>query len=92
MVDMELRYEVLTGTHVTPLTQNVFPNSPIDSIDPLYGVRLSAKKQFLKTVNQVGQLLVDWLEESASPAPPSSSGTDTAAAAGAGASVTGATG
>lgn len=74
MVDMELRYEIITGNHVTPLTQNVFPNTPVDSIDPLYGVRKSLKKEFLKTVNHLGQLLVDWLEESAPPVPPPMSG------------------
>lgn len=72
MVDMELRYEIITGSHITPLTQNVFINTPIDSIDPLYGVRQSMKKEFLKTVNHLGQMLVDWLEESTPPNPPAS--------------------
>ncbi|CAM9818220.1 unnamed protein product, partial [Sphacelaria rigidula] len=72
LVDMELRYEIITGNHITPLTQNVFLSTPIDNIDPLYGVRQSMKKEFLKTVNHLGQLLVDWLEESAPPVPPPS--------------------
>lgn len=89
-MDMELRYEIIKGNHITPLTQNVFLNTPIDSIDPLLGVRQGMKKEFLKTVNHLGQMLVDWLEESAPPVPPSSgssssinsSSTPTAAAAG----------
>lgn len=82
MVDMELRYEIITGNHITPLTQNVFPTTAVDSIDPLYGVRRSVKKEFLKTVNQLGQLLIDWLEESAPPVPPPSTSTDAATAGG----------
>lgn len=70
MVDMELRYEIITGNHITPLTQNIFPSTPVDSIDPLYGVRQSVKREFLKTVNELGQLIIDWLEESASPVSP----------------------
>lgn len=72
-MDMELRYEIIKGNHITPLTQNVFLNTPIDSIDPLLGVRQGMKKEFLKTVNQLGQMLVDWLEESAPPVPPTAS-------------------
>lgn len=67
---MELRYEIIKGNHVTPLTQNVFLKTPIDAIDPLLGVRQGMKKEFLKTVNHLGQILVDWLEESAPPVPP----------------------
>lgn len=67
---MELRYEIIKGNHITPLAQNVFLNTPVDSIDPLLGVRQGMKKEFLKTVNQLGQILVDWLEESAPPVPP----------------------
>lgn len=76
LVDMELRYEIIKGNHITPLTQNVFLNTPIDSIDPLLGVRQGMKKEFLKTVNHLGQMLVDWLEESAPPVPPTSSGSN----------------
>lgn len=72
---MELRYEIIKGSHVTPLTQNVFIDTPVDSVDPLLGVRQSMKKEFLKTVNHLGQILVDWLEESAPPvSPPSGTG------------------
>ncbi|CAN0287456.1 unnamed protein product, partial [Scytosiphon promiscuus] len=63
LVDMELRYEIIKGNHVTPLTQNVFLDTPVDAIDPLLGVRKGMKKEFLKTVNHLGQILVDWLEE-----------------------------
>lgn len=81
---MELRYEIITGNHITPLTQNVFLSTPIDNIDPLYGVRQSMKKEFLKTVNHLGQLLVDWLEESAPPVPPPSATVPAEVAAGVG--------
>lgn len=84
LVDMELRYEIIKGNHITPLTQNVFLNTPVDSIDPLLGVRQGMKKEFLKTVNHLGQILVDWLEESAPPVPPvgpGSGGSSTGAAA-----------
>ncbi|CAM9182146.1 unnamed protein product, partial [Ectocarpus sp. 12 AP-2014] len=74
LVEMELRYEIIKGNHITPLTQNVFLKTPVDSIDPLFGVRQGMKKEFLKTVNHLGQILVDWLEESAPPVPPSSGG------------------
>lgn len=70
---MDLRYEIIKGNHITPLTQNVFPSTPVDSVDPLLGVRQSVKKEFLRTVNDLGQILVDWLEESStavSPPPP----------------------
>lgn len=71
---MELRYEIIKGNHITPLTQNVFVSTPLDSIDPLFGVRQSAKKEFLKTVNHLGQILVDWLEESGAPVSPTGTG------------------
>lgn len=88
---MELRYEIIKGNHVTPLTQNVFLNTPVDSIDPLLGVRQGMKKEFLKTVNHLGQILVDWLEESAPPVPPGgAAGSSSSSSSGSGSSGDGA--
>ncbi|CAM9434525.1 unnamed protein product [Chrysoparadoxa australica] len=50
MIDMGLRYEVITGTHVTPLTQNIFLKTPLDRVDPLLPVREGIKGELLKTV------------------------------------------
>jgi hypothetical protein len=63
MIDMDLRYEVMRGSHITPLTQNIFLDTPFDRVDPLLGVRTRARSNFLKTVNSVGILITEWLEE-----------------------------
>ncbi|CAM9128144.1 unnamed protein product [Phaeothamnion confervicola] len=73
MVDMDLRYEMITGTHVTPLTQDVFlplggaGGTPLDALDPLLGVRQSLRADFLKTVDELGRLMVDWCTEAVKP-------------------------
>eukprot|EP00611_Tribonema_gayanum_P012245 TRINITY_DN2287_c0_g1_i2.p1 TRINITY_DN2287_c0_g1~~TRINITY_DN2287_c0_g1_i2.p1 ORF type:complete len:361 (-),score=94.58 TRINITY_DN2287_c0_g1_i2:178-1260(-) len=65
MVDMDLRYEVLTGNHITPLTQDIFtPPQPLAGPLPdACPIRQRARQDFLRTVNDLGQVLVEWLEE-----------------------------
>eukprot|EP00638_Chattonella_subsalsa_P003464 CAMPEP_0117758720 /NCGR_PEP_ID=MMETSP0947-20121206/15571_1 /TAXON_ID=44440 /ORGANISM="Chattonella subsalsa, Strain CCMP2191" /LENGTH=449 /DNA_ID=CAMNT_0005579011 /DNA_START=267 /DNA_END=1616 /DNA_ORIENTATION=+ len=60
---MDLSSQEITGTHITPLTQNIFLDTPFDEIDPLISTRNELKSNFLQTVDQVSEVLVDWLEE-----------------------------
>lgn len=63
MIEFDLKTKTITGTHVTPLTQDVFLPTPIDDIDPLMPVRSAARSNFLKTVDGVNIELVEWLGE-----------------------------
>jgi hypothetical protein len=66
LVKMDVRLETIKGTHITPLTQDIFQNPPqvVDVLNP-FGppVRRFAQQQFLTTVRSVQALLVEWLEE-----------------------------
>jgi len=66
LVKMDVRMETIKGTHITPLTQNIFRDPPavVDVLNPLGPpVRRYAQEQFLATVRSVQALLVEWLEE-----------------------------
>ena len=61
MVEMEVQLKVLTGTHITPLTQNVFLDPPQGVPDPLEPVRLRVRGDFLKTVDEVRDAVLGFL-------------------------------
>jgi acetyl esterase/lipase len=66
LVKMDVRLETIKGTHITPLTQDIFRDPPavVDVLNPLGPpVRRYAQEQFLATVRSVQALLVEWLEE-----------------------------
>lgn len=63
MVAFDVRFEKITGTHVTPLTQDIFVKTPLDSVDPLFSVRDSMRSNYLKTVGSVQDIVLDWLSE-----------------------------
>lgn len=70
LVKMDVRLETITGTHVTPLTQDLFQDPPalFDVLNPLAPpVRRYAQERFLATVKQVENSLVEWLEEGLAP-------------------------
>jgi len=56
MVTMDLGYIQVTGTHTTPLTQNIFLQTPLNGVDPV-------KTNFLETVEKTLSLLTEWLDE-----------------------------
>ena len=56
----------LTGTHVTPLTQDVFISTPFDSFDPLLPLRRLARQELLRPVDAVSKKLVPFLNEAVS--------------------------
>jgi len=64
---MEVDLKQLTGTHVTPLTQNIILEPPPlqwegQAVqDPLSPVRQQVRENFLQTVNEVKTLIVQWL-------------------------------
>ncbi|CEM24371.1 unnamed protein product [Vitrella brassicaformis CCMP3155] len=60
---LEIRKEVIRGTHVTPLTQNIFLDTPFDPIDPLLPIRRVARGNFLRTVEGVQTSITRWLSE-----------------------------
>jgi hypothetical protein len=61
MVEMEVQLKVLTGTHITPLTQNVFIDPPQGLPDPLEPVRTRVRGDFLKTVDEVRDAVLGFL-------------------------------
>ena len=74
MVEMEVDLRVMTGTHITPLTQNIVLDTPksVPFLQPLLDindaitspVREEVKANFLKTVNQVKSEILTFLESS----------------------------
>ena len=66
LVKMDVRLETITGTHVTPLTQDLFQDPPalFDVLNPLAPpLRRYAQDQFLATIKRVEAVLAEWLEE-----------------------------
>jgi hypothetical protein len=72
---MEVAYKEIVGTHVTPLTQNVFVDPPWPTFggqfgdmvgqtlpDPLSPLRQEVRENFLQTVNEVKTSIADWLQ------------------------------
>jgi Protein of unknown function (DUF1350) len=74
MVEMEVDLRVMSGTHITPLTQNIILDTPksIPFLQPLikvndaitFPLREEVKNNFLKTVNQVKSEILTFLESS----------------------------
>jgi hypothetical protein len=74
MVQMEVELSTMTGTHITPLTQNIFLNTPtkipliqpiIDLSEPFVNpVREELRLNFLETVNQVKGEIITFLDSS----------------------------
>ena len=75
MVEMEVDLKVMTGTHITPLTQNIIIDTPKNLpliIQPLLDindaitnpVRENLKGNFSKTVNEVKSEILTFLESS----------------------------
>ena len=63
LIDMELKFHKVSGTHITPLMQDVF-QTPFDGApvaNPLSPVRDSVRAAFLRTADETQQVLVDWL-------------------------------
>lgn len=70
LVTMDIRMETVTGTHITPLTQDVFVDPPtiVDVLNPIGPpLRRYAKENFLQTVRTVQEMMGEWLEEGLGP-------------------------
>jgi len=52
----------LPGTHVTPLTQDLFPSTPLDSFDPFLPLRLVARQELLRDVYAVSDEVVRFFD------------------------------
>ena len=74
MVEMEVDLKVMSGTHITPLTQNILIDSPknLGFVQPLIDindavinpVRDQLRENFLLTVNSVKNEILSFLETS----------------------------
>lgn len=70
---MQVELKQIGGTHVTPLTQNVFVDPPTLQLggqfnfqtleDPLTPLRAQVRENFLQTVNEVKTLIVQFLAQ-----------------------------
>lgn len=64
MIEMEVDLRVIQGTHITPLTQNIFIDPPSVGIpvpDLLSPVRTQVKESFLLTINAVKSEILTFL-------------------------------
>lgn len=74
MVEMVVDLRVMTGTHITPLTQNIVLDTPknVPILQPLLDIndaltssaREGVKQNFLKTVNEVKTEILNFLDSS----------------------------
>ncbi len=71
MVEMQVQLKVLQGTHLTPLTQNIILDPPesllgpgFSSFDVLKSLRAETRENFLRTVNDVKNEILGFLEKS----------------------------
>ena len=74
MVEMTVQLVTMTGQHVTPLTQNIYLDAPknVPIVQPLVDLndalisplRTQLRENFLQTVNQVRDHIIDFLTES----------------------------
>ena len=71
MVEMEVMLRELTGTHITPLTQNILLDDPLNTPLPEIllnnPLRQNLKTNFLRTINDVTEEILSFLETSISP-------------------------
>lgn len=71
MVEMEVMLRELTGTHITPLTQNILLDNPLNAPLPEIllnnPLRQNLKANFLRTINDVTEEILSFLETSISP-------------------------
>lgn len=61
MVEMEVVLKVMTGTHITPLTQNIILDPPPGAPDVLEDVRERFRSNLLLTVNDVRDVVLEFL-------------------------------
>jgi hypothetical protein len=70
MVEMSVELRKITGTHVTPLTQDILLDLPEDApgalkaMDVLKPQRQQIKQNFLMTVNEVSDIILNFLGQS----------------------------
>lgn len=69
MVEMEVNLKTLSGTHITPLTQNPYLDvslfSPLELPEQLRKLQVPAPilSNFIKTVDEVKEVIADFLED-----------------------------
>ena len=67
MIQMQCELKTMTGTHITPLTQNIILDPPVSVpvvesfVAPF---RSQLRNNYLQTVDEVKDVIIGWLEES----------------------------
>ena len=61
MVEMDVELRILTGTHITPLTQDVVLEPPEGVPDLLEPLRSRVRSNFLQTVDEVNDAVISFL-------------------------------
>jgi len=61
MVEMDVELRILTGTHITPLTQDVVLEPPEGMPDLLEPLRSRVRSNFLQTVDEVNDAVISFL-------------------------------
>ena len=67
MIEMEVELKLITGTHITPLTQNIFVDPPdaIAATIPSYfysnAVKSNLQTSFLNTIDTLKTEILTWL-------------------------------
>ena len=71
MVEMEVMLRLMTGTHITPLTQNILldppPNVPVPEVLLNNPIRQTLRTNFLRTVDEVVGEILSFLDLSMAP-------------------------
>lgn len=62
-VSRAIKVESLDGSHITPLTQDVFISTPFDSFDPLLPIRRFARQESLRQVEGLLSKVLPFLEQ-----------------------------
>jgi hypothetical protein len=72
-VAMGVQLETISGTHITPLTQDILLDLPEDApgalkaIDLLKSPRQQLRQNFLMTINEVSDMILQFLDQSIRP-------------------------
>lgn len=69
MIEMQCELVTMTGTHITPLTQNILFDPPpaLVALDLLRPVRGELRVNYLKTIDELKLEILKWLDNSINP-------------------------
>jgi len=69
MIQMQCQMQTISGTHITPLTQNIILEPPVEVplVDSVFKpIRSRLRSDYLKTVDEVKDMILNWLQASMS--------------------------